>query len=261
MQYSDVPQSEFKQTFSDAGACTTRPGYFPSTQWSVVLAAGGTRDSAANAALENLLSIYWKPLYCYVRRRGQIHHDAEDLIQAFFQHLLEKDVVGHASKERGRFRCFLLGSMQNFLANEHDRATALKRGGSQPHFSLDELDVGDHSLPEPATQSEPPERLFDREWAQTLFTNALQRLEAEFSGEGKAAQFNALARFLSQPAVEGAYDQVAKQIGVRPGLMPTLVSRLRKRFRDLVRVEIAATVATPIDVDEELRYLVELMAC
>jgi DNA-directed RNA polymerase specialized sigma24 family protein len=225
----------------------------------VVLAAGETGIPAVNAALGTLFRTYWRPLYLYVRRRGQSHHDSEDVIQAFFRRLLEKEVMRHASQDRGRFRCFLLGSLQNFLANEHDRATTLKRGGGQAPLSFDHPDLAESPALETAADEEPPELAFDREWAQTVFANAMQQLEKNFADEGKATQFKALAPFLSQPPGEGDYDRVANQMGVRPGLMPTLVSRIRKRFRDLVRSEIAGTVATPAEVEAELRYLVELL--
>jgi RNA polymerase sigma-70 factor (ECF subfamily) len=232
---------------------------FATTHWSVVLAAHGAATPAATAALETIFRAYQKPLYSYVRRRGQSHHDAEDLIQAFFRRLLAKDVLRAASQQRGRFRAFLLASLKNFLANEHDHDAALKRGGGRPLVSLDAAASGSPAPPQPISPEPPPERLFDREWAQTIFDQALQRLEQEFTDEGKQAQFSALARFLTEPPAPGDYERVAVQIGLRPSLMATVVSRLRQRLRDLVRAEIAATVATPAEVDEELRYLVELM--
>jgi RNA polymerase sigma-70 factor (ECF subfamily) len=119
--------------------------HFATTHWSVVLAAGGVDTPAANAALETLLCAYWKPLYFYLRQRGQAHHDAEDLVQAFFRRFLGKDAVREASRQRGRFRSFLLASLKNFLANEHDRATTLKRGGAQPHLSFDDAALAETS--------------------------------------------------------------------------------------------------------------------
>ena len=232
---------------------------FATTHWSVVLAAGGTDTPAANAALETLLRAYWKPLYFYLRQRGQTHHDAEDLVQAFFCRFLEKDAIREASRQRGRFRSFLLASLKNFLANEYDRATTLKRGGSQPHLSLDTAALAEAAASELVATDVPPEQVFDREWAQTVFDHALQRLEREFTEDGKQAQFNALAPFLHQPPGPGDYERVATQIGLRSALMPTAVLRMRQRFRDLVRAEIAATVATPAEVDAEIRYLVDLL--
>lgn len=235
------------------------PGRFPSTHWSVVLAANGDQTSAVIAALETLFRAYRQPLYSYIRRRGTPHHDAEDLLQSFFGRLLAKEVLRVAAQERGRFRSFLLASLKNFLASEHDHASALKRGGGATLLSLDGALPGSSVAPEPAAPDTLPERQFDREWAQAIFAKALERLEQEFTAEGKQAQFAALVPFLSRPPGPGEYARVADRAGVRPGLMATVVLRLRRRFHDLVRVEIAATVATPAEVVEELRYLLDLM--
>ncbi len=232
---------------------------FATTHWSVVLAAGGTDTDTATASLDALFRTYRLPLYIYTRRTGQNHHDAEDLIQAFFRRLLEKDALRQASQQRGRFRTFLLASLRNFLANEHDHATARKRGGGYAHVSLDDVGANNDASVEVIAADDPPERQFDREWAQTIFANALRQLEQEFAADGKQSQFAALGPFLCQPPAPGDYERVAGQIGVRPGLMPSVVSRLRQRFRDLVRTEISATVATPAEVADELRYLVDLM--
>jgi len=235
------------------------PSVFATTHWSVVLTAGGIDSPAANAALEALLRTYWKPLYFYLRQRGQTHHDAEDLVQAFFRRFLEKDVVREVSQQRGRLRSFLLASLKNFLANEHDRATTLKRGGSQPHLSLDDANLGETSASEFGASGLSPEQVFDQQWAQTVFDRALKQLEREFAEDGKQTQFNALAPFLHQPPGPDDYERVAAQIGVRADLMPTIVRRLRQRFRDLVRTEVAATVATSAELETEMRYLVELL--
>ena len=233
--------------------------FFATTHWSVVLAAGNADTPAANAALETLLRAYWKPLFFYLRQRGQTHHDAEDLVQAFFCRFLEKDAVREASQQRGRFRSFLLAALKNFLANEYDRATTLKRGGSAPHLSLNDANFADASASALVASGMDPEKVFDREWAQTVFGHAWKQLECEFTEDGKQTQFNALAPFLHQTPGPGDYERVAAQIGLRAALMPTVVRRLRQRFRDLVRAEIAATVATPAELETEMRYLVELL--
>src|SRR5262245_50814976 len=199
---------------------------FATTHWSVVLAAGGADTPAVNAALETLLRAYWKPLYFYLRQRGQTHHNAEDLVQAFFRRFLEKDAVREASRQRGRFRSFLLASLKNFLANEHDYAVTLKRGGSQPHLSLNDAAVVEAAASELVAGGSPPEQVFDREWAQIVFDHALQRLEREFTDDGKQAQFNALAPFLHRPPGQGDYERIAAQINLRPALMPTVVLRM-----------------------------------
>lgn len=236
------------------------PGGFPSTHWSVVVSANGEQTSSATTALETLFLAYRKPLYAYIRRGGTPHHDAEDLLQGFFGRLLAKEVLRAASQQRGRFRSFLLAALKHFIANEHDHAVALKRGGGATHLSLDTAAPGASTVLEPAAPNTSPERLFDREWAQAIFARGLERLEQEFAAEGKQAQFAILAPFLSRPPGPGEYAQVATQAGVRPALMATVVLRLRRRFHDLLRAEIASTVASPAEVDEELHYLVDLMA-
>ena len=233
---------------------------FPSTHWSVVLAANGDATPAVNSALETLFRTYQRPLYAYIRRRGNAHHDAEDLLQAFFGRILAKDVLRSASQARGQFRSFLLTSLKNFLSNEFDRSNALKRGGGQLHVSFDTTAPASITLQEPACEDSPPDKLFDREWAAVIFAQALAQLEQEFVSEGKQTQFNALAPFLSRPPAVGEYERVAGAAGIRLGLMATAVSRLRERFRDLVRAQVAATVSTAAEVNEELSYLVRLIA-
>ncbi|MBI4658863.1 MAG: sigma-70 family RNA polymerase sigma factor [Verrucomicrobia bacterium] len=229
---------------------------FATTHWSVVLAAGGASTTGTRHAWEQLARAHWRPLYGHVRRRGRSHEDAQDLVQGFFTRLIEKPVLQQALRERGRFRTFLLAAFDHFLANEYDRASALKRGGG---FEFVAWPDGEMNI-EPAAPGVPMERQFDQEWAQTIFTHALGRLEQEFAQDGKQSQFAALAPFLSQPPQPGDYERIALEIGVRASLMATVVSRLRRRFRELVRAEIASTVATTAEVDAELSYLVELMA-
>jgi len=220
--------------------------------------AGAADSPDARAALESLCRNYWRPLYIYARRRGHTHQDAEDVIQAFFHRLLEKEALAHASRHRGRFRSFLLASLQNFMANERDRLGTLKRGGAHAHFSLDEAD-GEKLVLEAEAPDKSAEEQYDRAWARTIFHQAMIRLEDEFRGDGKQSQFCALAPFISRPPEAGEYQRVAEKLAIRPGLMPTVVSRLRQRFRALVRLGIAETVASPAEIDAELRYLVELM--
>jgi len=204
-----------------------QPGVFATTHWSVVLAAQGTDSVAVVTALEILYQTYLRPLYAYVRRHGKSHHDAQDSIQSFFHHLLARDALRAACQPRGRLRSFLLGSLKNFLANEHDHLQALKRGGGQPHLPLDAISGNALAL-DPTAVTEPPERLFDREWAQTIFQNALRKLEQEFAEDGKQTQFDALAPFLSRPPAADEYERVARTMGIRASLMATVVSRLRR---------------------------------
>ncbi len=177
-------------------------------------------------------------------------------MQSFFTRLIERPVIQQSHQERGRFRTFLLTAFDNFLANEYDRASALKRGGGLEFISWSDAE----SNIEPRALSSPIERQFDRDWARTVLARALGRLEQEFTQDGKQQQFAALAPFLTQPPGPGDYERIALHIGVRASLMATIVSRLRRRFRELVRMEIASTVVTVTEVDEEFSYLVDLVA-
>jgi RNA polymerase sigma factor (sigma-70 family) len=230
------------------------PEAFGTTHWSLVLHAGGLHSEPAAQAWETLARAYWSPLYGYARRRGYAHHQAEDLVQAFFTRLLEKNVLREASQARGRFRTFLLTSLQNFLANEFDRATALKRGGTQEQISIDDL-----ASELPASEAEQA-KSFDRAWAEAVLGHALRRLEQEFSTDRKLDQFRALKPFLFRLPAAGEYQIVASQLGIRAPLMATAVSRFRQRLRQLVRAEIAHTVAGLPEVDDEMRYLLSLLA-
>jgi len=235
------------------------PQEFATTCWSVVLAAGGELTPLARAAWEKLARAWWQPLYAHVRRRAFAHAEAQDLVQGFFARMIGTCAVRQACRERGRFRTFLLAALDHFLANEHDRATALKRGGGRVFVSWP-VEEGEPEI-EPALPGKPPGWQFDREWAQAVFRRALGQLEAEFATDGKATHFAAL-KLLFHPPAPGEYEAVAAGLGLRPGLMATVVSRLRLRLRlrALVRAEIAHTVATVSEVEEEVRYLVELIA-
>jgi len=231
---------------------------FATTHWSVVLTAG-QRDSAhAAAALEKLCRAYWYPLYAYVRRRGYSPEDAEDRTQSFFVRLLEGKLLPHASPQRGRFRSFLLTALQNFLSDEHDRAAALKRGGGQPLISLDSLDGEARYALEPADDVS-PDRLFERRWATTVLEGAWTRLEAEYAADGKVDLFRELRRFNS--AHEGApgYAEAAGKLGLPENTVKSLVHRMKRRYRVLLRAEIAHTVADPAEIDEEIRYLLRVL--
>jgi len=231
------------------------PDAFATTHWSLVLHAGGLHTSSAARAWESLARVYWSPLYRYASRRGHAHHAAEDLVQSFFARLLEKNVLREASQARGRFRSFLLSSFQNFLANEYDHATALKRGGVQTKLSLEDANPDNFT----ASAELSAEKVYDRAWAETVLSQALRQLETEFAKSGKQEQFRALKPFLFRLPSAGEYQSVAIQLGIRPSLMSTVVSRLRQRLRELVRAEIAHTVAHLADVDDETRYLVSLL--
>jgi RNA polymerase sigma-70 factor (ECF subfamily) len=234
---------------------------FTTTHWSVVLAAGRTDTPQAGQALETLCQTYWYPLYAFARREGNAPEDAQDLTQAFFERFLEKNYLKDVARERGRFRSFLLAALRHFLADQRDRTRAAKRGGRASFVPLldDEADAEARYQGEPS-RAEAAERSFDRAWAQTVMRSALRWLGAESATAGKAAEFAALKPFLSRPPEANEYDQVGKPFGLNARAIAMAVSRLRARYRELVRQRIADTVATPGEVEEEMRYLIDLLA-
>lgn len=234
-------------------------GQFHTTHWSVVLLAGESRAPQTDAALENLCRTYWPPLYAYVRRQGHSPHDAQDLTQEFFARLLEKKYLKLAAQERGRFRSFLLKSLQHFLVNEWVRGQAQKRGGGQKTFPLDEAAAEQSYLQQPAAQLT-SENLYDKRWAMTLLDQAMTRLGADYAAAGKRALFDQLKPLLLTEGSSEAYRQLSDPLKMSEGAVKVAIHRLRQRFRDAVRTEIAQTVATPAEVDEELRCLMTAMS-
>jgi RNA polymerase sigma-70 factor (ECF subfamily) len=232
-------------------------GRFATTRWSLIVAAqqpdaAGTRD-----ALADLCRLYWYPLYAYIRRRGQDASSAEDLTQAFFTHLLEKDALASVSPERGRFRSFLLASCQHFLANERERASARKRGGGRV-LSLDLGDADNRYRLEP-NHEDTPERLFQRQWALSLLGQTLSRLRAEYEATGKGKLFEALKDQLTGAGTK-PYSVVAAEQDMTESAIKSVVHRLRKRYGELLRDEIRETVASEADVDDEVRALFAALA-
>ncbi len=227
---------------------------FASTHWSVVLAVSDPDPQQRAAALEQLCRTYWYPLYCYVRRRGNSREDAEDLTQAFFARLLEKHWLEGVEMNGTRFRCFLLSALNAFLANEHDRATAAKRGGGRRLLSIDAEEAERLYLLEPSVP-ETPETLFDQRWALTVLARALARLREELRAAARGRQFELLGPFLSWDAKAGEYAAVAAQLGTSSGAVAVAVHRLRERYRQLVRAEVTETVSDPRQVDDEMDSL------
>ncbi len=228
--------------------------WFTATHWSVVLAAAQSESPETEAALETLCRTYWYPLYAYARQRGTGSHDAQDLTQEFFARLLEGKFLGQADREKGKFRSFLLGAFKHFLAESHDRATAAKRGGGVPLISLDDEAAEDRYLHEPVTDLS-PDRIFERQWAVALMEQALARLKEEFIAKDKLETFNALKIFLSGEAGSGDYAPLAAKMGISASAIAVMVHRLRQRYREVVRAEIAHTVAGPAAVEDEMRHL------
>jgi RNA polymerase sigma factor (sigma-70 family) len=226
---------------------------FTTTHWSVVLAAQARFSPAAQAALEMLCRTYWYPLYAFVRRQGHSPQDAQDLTQAFFEHLLHKDFLREVSPDKGRFRSFLLACLKHFLADEWDKVRAEKRSTSKPVISLDALDAEARYHQESAAAWD-AETIYGRQWALTLIGRVLDRLEQEFVAKGKAGPFERFQTYLLDK--EGpAYAELAVEMGTTEAAIKMTVYRLRQRFRVLFREEVARTVTTPGEVDEEIRSL------
>src|SRR3954470_1139820 len=226
----------------------------------MVLACGETEDSPrAQEALANLFQTYWYPLYVYVRRRGYAEHDAEDLVQAFCVRLQEKHALAKADRERGKFRTFLLSSLQNFLANQRERAQAQKRGGGQELIRLDAEEADARYRLEPA-HSVTPEVLFEKRWAHALLEQTLANLRADFVSRGKERLFDGLSSFLTSDLHETSYQSAATQLGLPLSAIKTAVHRLRRDYRSKLREEISRTVASPEEVEDELLYLRKVLA-
>lgn len=227
-------------------------GGFESTQWSIVASAQSRHTPAGEAAMATLCGRYWRPLYCYVRRRGYSAEEAQDLTQAYFARLLEKNFLDRVDAERGKFRSFLLASLKHFLANEWDRNNAIKRGGGVEFLTVDEA---------PAV-STTPEQVYERNWAIAVLDRATSRLASEFAAAGKGDVFEALKGFLEGGDHGSTYVEIAKSLGMSEGAVRVAVHRMRDRFRAIVRTEIAQTIAKPSEsgsVDAELRYLLSVM--
>jgi len=232
---------------------------FLTTRWSVVLAARSVASTEAARALESLCRIYWQPLYLYARRRGHSPQDAEDLTQGFFAKLLEKDWLAAVEQERGRFRQFLLMAFKRFLANEHDHAQRLKRGGGSHALPLDTV-LGEKLYREETPPSASADDVYDRRWALSLLDATLGRLRAEFESAGRGHEFEVLKPQLTAARGEMAYGEIAQALQTTEGAARVAVHRLRKRFRELFREEIAHTVRDAAELQDELRHLVSVLA-
>ena len=231
---------------------------FITTRWSLVVAAG-ERTEASEDALATLCQTYWYALYAYVRRCGYDVEQAEDLVQGFFLRLLDREILRRAQPERGRFRSFLLASLKHFMINEYDRARAAKRGGGARPLTLDITAAEGRYALEPKDTLD-PERLYERRWAQTLLHQAHVRLRGACVRSGKARLYAQLEPFVSGEDEGVPYREVAAALDMTEGAVRVAVHRLRRKFRDLLREEIAHTVAGDAQVDEELRFLLQTLA-
>jgi RNA polymerase sigma-70 factor (ECF subfamily) len=237
----------------------SRSPVFVTTHWSVVLAAGRTDTTSAQYALTRLCQSYWYPLYAYVRRRGYSPQDAEDLTQEFFARFLAQNWVERADREKGRFRTFLLSAMSYFLSNEWDKARAQKRGGGVPLLPL-EFDQAETRYSREPVDNVTPEQHFERRWVLALLEQVLNRLRAEYEQDGKGQIFAELNPCLVGDRTSQPYAALAAKLGLSEGAVKSTVHRLRHRYRELLRDEIAHTVAGPGEVEEELRHLFAVLA-
>lgn len=230
------------------------PRIFATTHWSVVLAAGHESSTNASAALETLCRAYWYPLYVYVRRKGHSPDDARDLTQEFFAQLISKEHLRLADRQKGKFRTFLLAMLDHFLAREWNRAHRQKRGGEYQFISLDQHSPEERYRLEPA-DNDTPEKKFLRQWALTVLKQTMTALERECEANGKRALFSEAKNLLSGERDPQVYVSISQRLGMAQGAARVAVHRLRQRYGELLRREIAQTVETQAEVDEEMRCL------
>jgi RNA polymerase sigma factor (sigma-70 family) len=242
-----------------AGMIGSPPKVFPSTHWSVVLTAHADNPARARDALENLCTVYWYPLYAFLRRRGHQPADAEDLVQGFIAHLLDHQFFEVADPAKGRFRSYLLASLNHFLADAADWSGRLKRGAGKRSLSLDVV-AAEHRYAQEPVDPHTPEQLFERQWALTLLDTVLQRLETEAVESGRASLFRQIKGVLLGDRSGVRYAELAPQLGLSASALTMTVHRLRRRYRELVREEIAHTVSHPVEIDEEMRHLFHVLS-
>jgi RNA polymerase sigma factor (sigma-70 family) len=232
---------------------------FVSTHWSVVLTARNGESPRAGEALEQLCRTYWPPLYSFIRRDGYDETEAKDLTQEFFLRLIERDYLQHLKHQRGRFRSFILTFVKHFLQEERGRAAAQKRGGGKVFVPFDPTDEASPYLDEPV-DSLSPDQVFERRWAQTIFQVALHRLRDEYVESGRGPFFDVMKDFQPREAGAPSYARIAAEFGMTEAAVKSAVHRLRQRHREILREEIAHTVANPAEIDEEIRHLREVLS-
>ncbi|NLE37726.1 MAG: sigma-70 family RNA polymerase sigma factor [Pirellulaceae bacterium] len=242
---------------SDKPGPSPRGERFATTRWTMVLCAGGGQSPESRAALAVLCESYWFPLYAFVRRAGHSVDDAQDLTQEFFARLLAQPLLERADREKGKFRTFLLAAMKHFLADQWDRARAQKRGGGRAVVSFDAMDAEARYRLEPADDLT-PERIFERQWALALLEHVLSRLESEMASDGRSPLFDALKDTLGGGR-SATHAAIAAELGMTEGAVKVAAHRLRRRYRTLLREEIAQTVAGPDEVGDEIRYLLSCL--
>jgi RNA polymerase sigma-70 factor (ECF subfamily) len=231
-----------------------RSAKFRTTSWSLVLAAARTSTTDSGRALATLCELYWHPVYGFIRGRGHSLDEAQDLTQAFFARLIEKNYLASADRERGKFRSFLLSAVKHFLANEWDRTHALKRGAFQTAISIDLVEA-EELYTSTLTDRRTPEDLFERAWGLTVLRHAFANLRAQYAESGKLKEFEYLSPFLTAEGDSCSYVDTASQLGTTAGALRVAAHRMRRRFRDLLRAEIAKTLFDENTIEDELRFL------
>jgi len=232
---------------------------FVTTHWSVVLAAARSDTTRAQAALEHLCRIYWYPIYNFVRRQGHSTHDAQDLTQEFFARLLEKHWIADADQSRGRFRSFLLLMLKRFLVVEWRKANAQKRAGNLHPLPLP-LDTAETRYTREPADNHTPEQAFEKQWALTLLDTVVRDLGADYEQDGNGRLFEVLKPTLTGSRETQPYAALASALNMSEGAVRVAVHRLRERYRQRLRAEVAHTVGSPADVDDELRHLFRVLA-
>jgi RNA polymerase sigma factor (sigma-70 family) len=237
-----------------------RNAQFTATHWSLVLEAGQSQTGQSTAALQKLCGAYWYPLYAFVRRQGYDSFDAEDLTQGFFGYLLESKQLRAADPQLGRFRSFLLCRLKHFLSDECKKARAQKRGGGRFVLSLDAAQAEEWYGVEPTTPELSPDLIFDRRWAMAILERTVARLRAEYLAADRGELYEQLKHFQPGENASQSYAELAAQLGLSESAVKSAIYRLRQRHCHLLREEIAQTVATPSEVDEEIRYLISTLS-
>ena len=240
---------------------------FEGTEWSVILAAGKSQidPDRARVALAQLCETYWPPLYGYVRGRGYSVHDAQDLTQGFFEHLIEHKIYTRTDREKGKFRSFLLASLKHFLSHAREREQALKRGGGHDFVPLDEARAQEaeslfRTHAGMSTIALPEDRIFERTWAETLVATVLDRLRDAYNAEGKQSVFEDFRGFITITESQPTYSEMAAKMAVPESTLRSHVTRLRRRYRDILRSEVRRTVDSEAEVDGELRELLRVLS-
>lgn len=233
---------------------------FNTTRWTLVLASAQSQVEQGKAALAELCRLYWYPLYAFARRRGRSPHDAQDLTQGFFMHLLEHRALTHVDRLKGKFRSFLLASFQNYLANELQRMRSQKRGGNNQFISLDWEEGETRYRLEPADYLT-AEKIYEARWAMTLLHHVMEQLHKQYVAQGKGAtvaELQVFVRFGEESRVP-SYEEVAKRMGIGVPAVKTLIHRLRKQYTTILRQEVGRTVSDPADIDAEIHSLCDAL--